>query len=50
MSGRKSFSWRDYRALLIAAHQQLGGPRPPTCVAPRSRIAMRHVGERRPIA
>ncbi|MET9662168.1 transposase [Streptomyces sp. NPDC006510] len=24
--GRKSFSWRDYRDLLIAAHQQLGGP------------------------
>ncbi len=23
---RKSFSWRDYRDLLIAAHQQLGGP------------------------
>jgi len=23
--GRKSFSWRDYRDLLIAAHQQLGG-------------------------
>ncbi len=24
--GRKSFSWRDYRDLLIAAHQQLDGP------------------------
>ncbi|AZS89599.1 IS630 family transposase [Streptomyces griseoviridis] len=24
--GRKSFSWRDYRDLLVAAHQQLGGP------------------------
>ncbi|MFI0504214.1 transposase [Streptomyces albogriseolus] len=24
--GRKSFSWRDYRELLIAAHRQLGGP------------------------
>lgn len=24
--GRKSFSWRDYRDLLIAAHQQLRGP------------------------
>jgi transposase len=24
--GRKSFSWRNYRDLLIAAHQQLGGP------------------------
>ncbi|MFE4661946.1 transposase [Streptomyces hydrogenans] len=24
--GRKSFSWHDYRDLLIAAHQQLGGP------------------------
>ncbi|MFH8621044.1 transposase [Streptomyces vietnamensis] len=24
--GRRSFSWRDYRDLLIAAHQQLGGP------------------------
>lgn len=24
--GRKSFSWRDYRDLLITAHQQLGGP------------------------
>ncbi|MEU8888718.1 transposase [Streptomyces sp. NPDC048442] len=24
--GRKSFSWRDYRGLLQAAHQQLGGP------------------------
>lgn len=24
--GRKSFSWRDYRDLLIAAHRQLGGP------------------------
>jgi len=24
--GRKSFSWRDYRDPLIAAHQQLGGP------------------------
>ncbi|WP_435191472.1 IS630 family transposase [Streptomyces sp. bgisy126] len=24
--GRKSFSWRDYRDLLIPAHQQLGGP------------------------
>ncbi|MFF4283398.1 transposase [Streptomyces kronopolitis] len=24
--GRKSFSWRDYRGLLIAAHQQLSGP------------------------
>ncbi|GAT67314.1 endonuclease [Planomonospora sphaerica] len=24
--GRKGFSWRDYRDLLIAAHQQLGGP------------------------
>lgn len=24
--GRKSFSWRDYRDLLIVAHQQLGGP------------------------
>ncbi|NRQ38018.1 IS630 family transposase, partial [Nonomuraea sp. NN258] len=24
--GRKSFSWRDYRDLLIAAHQQLSGP------------------------
>ncbi|GAA2463169.1 hypothetical protein GCM10010421_64860 [Streptomyces glaucus] len=24
--GRKSFSWRDYRDLLTAAHQQLGGP------------------------
>jgi hypothetical protein len=24
--GRKSFSWRDYRDLLIAAHTQLGGP------------------------
>jgi hypothetical protein len=24
--GRKSFSWRDCRDLLIAAHQQLGGP------------------------
>ncbi|WP_406157945.1 transposase [Streptomyces sp. NBC_00882] len=24
--GRKSFSWRDYRDLLIAAHQRLGGP------------------------
>ncbi len=24
--GRKSFSWRDYRDLLIAAHAQLGGP------------------------
>lgn len=24
--GRKSFSWRDYRDLLSAAHQQLGGP------------------------
>lgn len=24
--GRKSFSWRGYRDLLIAAHQQLGGP------------------------
>ncbi|MEU0899116.1 transposase [Streptomyces massasporeus] len=24
--GRKSFSWRDHRDLLIAAHQQLGGP------------------------
>lgn len=24
--GRKSFSWRDYRDLLIATHQQLGGP------------------------
>ncbi|MGW5326969.1 transposase [Streptomyces sp. NPDC004014] len=24
--GRKRFSWRDYRELLIAAHQQLGGP------------------------
>ncbi|GGX41278.1 hypothetical protein GCM10010353_65750 [Streptomyces chryseus] len=24
--GRKSFSWRDYPDLLIAAHQQLGGP------------------------
>ncbi|MEV7676933.1 transposase, partial [Streptomyces sp. NPDC088752] len=23
---RKSFSWRDCRDLLIAAHQQLGGP------------------------
>ncbi|REK90667.1 IS630 family transposase [Streptomyces inhibens] len=25
-NGRKSFTWRDYRDLLIAAHQQLGGP------------------------
>jgi hypothetical protein len=24
--GRKSFSWRDYRDLLTAAHQQLGAP------------------------
>ncbi len=24
--GRKGFSWRDYRDLLVAAHQQLGGP------------------------
>lgn len=24
--GRKSFSWRHYRDLLIAAHQQVGGP------------------------
>lgn len=24
--GRKSFFWRDYRDLLTAAHQQLGGP------------------------
>ncbi|MCX5583164.1 transposase [Streptomyces erythrochromogenes] len=24
--GRKSFSWRDYRDLLVVAHQQLGGP------------------------
>ncbi|URN18597.1 transposase [Streptomyces sudanensis] len=24
--GRKSFSWRDYRDLLIATHQQLGVP------------------------
>ncbi|MDQ0797338.1 hypothetical protein QFZ58_005826 [Streptomyces sp. B1I3] len=24
--GRRSFSWRDYRDLLIAAHQQFGGP------------------------
>jgi hypothetical protein len=24
--GRKSFSWRDYRDLLVAAHRQLGGP------------------------
>ncbi|MFJ4744429.1 transposase [Streptomyces sp. NPDC088775] len=24
--GRKSFSWHDYRDLLIAPHQQLGGP------------------------
>ncbi|MFE7615720.1 hypothetical protein [Streptomyces sp. NPDC057496] len=24
--GRKSFSWHDCRDLLIAAHQQLGGP------------------------
>ncbi|MCX5388488.1 transposase [Streptomyces sp. NBC_00094] len=24
--GRKSFSWRDYRDLLITAHQQFGGP------------------------
>lgn len=24
--GRKSFSWRDYRDLLVAAHQPLGGP------------------------
>ncbi|WP_405675404.1 transposase [Streptomyces canus] len=24
--GRQSFSWRDYRDLLIAAHQRLGGP------------------------
>lgn len=24
--GRRSFSWRDYRDLLTAAHQQLGGP------------------------
>jgi transposase len=24
--GRKSFDWRDYRDLLIAAHTQLGGP------------------------
>lgn len=24
--GRRSFSWRDYRDLLVAAHQQLGGP------------------------
>lgn len=24
--GRKSFSWRDYRDLLIAAHQRHGGP------------------------
>lgn len=24
--GRKSFSWRDYRDLLIAAHHQLRGP------------------------
>ncbi|MCP9946620.1 transposase [Streptomyces somaliensis] len=24
--GRESFSWRDYRDLLITAHQQLGGP------------------------
>lgn len=24
--GRKSFSWQDYRDLLTAAHQQLGGP------------------------
>nr|WP_234436660.1 transposase [Streptomyces sp. NRRL F-7442] len=24
--GRTSFSWRDYRDLLIAAHTQLGGP------------------------
>ncbi|GHB85147.1 hypothetical protein GCM10010347_65160 [Streptomyces cirratus] len=24
--GRKSFAWTEYRDLLIAAHQQLGGP------------------------
>lgn len=24
--GRRSFTWTDYRDLLIAAHQQLGGP------------------------
>ncbi|SCE16701.1 DDE superfamily endonuclease [Streptomyces sp. Termitarium-T10T-6] len=24
--GRKSFSWRDHRDLLTAAHQRLGGP------------------------
>jgi transposase len=24
--GRKSFSWKDHRDLLIAAHRQLGGP------------------------
>ena len=24
--GRKSFGWRDYRDLLMAAHLQLGGP------------------------
>lgn len=24
--GRKSFSWKDYRDLIQAAHQQLGGP------------------------
>ncbi|MFC5803170.1 transposase [Streptomyces formicae] len=24
--GRRSFSWRDYRDLLVAAHQQLGDP------------------------
>jgi len=24
--GRKSFDWRDYRDLLVAAHTQLGGP------------------------
>lgn len=24
--GRKSFDWRDYRDLLVAAHAQLGGP------------------------
>lgn len=27
-NGHKSFSWRDHRDLLIAAHKQLGGPRP----------------------
>lgn len=25
-AGRRSFAWTDYRDLLIAAHQQLGGP------------------------